>query len=285
MSVQIGCDPEFFVRSKTRNSFVSAHDLFPGTKQEPFKVILGAVQVDGVAFEFNIEPAKSLEDFLRNIETVTNTMKHFARRVDPDLEIVVTPTASFDKDYFDSLPLYAKNLGCEPDYNAYTGKENTRPETQEPFRTGSGHVHVGWTEYENSNDTSHFYDCIEMTKQLDMALFPVSLLWDDDRKRRELYGRVGAFRPKHYGVEYRVLSNVWASDPDLAAWVYGATRRAEELLHQESCRLYRDKDLNYYFETLKEGGELPRRELEKYHDILSISFDFPSLPEEFITDL
>ena len=49
----IGADPEVFVADSLTNTFVSAHDLVPGTKLEPFAVNKGAVQVDGMALEFN----------------------------------------------------------------------------------------------------------------------------------------------------------------------------------------------------------------------------------------
>ncbi|OYV41139.1 MAG: hypothetical protein B7Z80_02685 [Rhodospirillales bacterium 20-64-7] len=51
-----------------------------------------------------------------------------------------------------------------------------------------------------------------------------SLLWDKDGTRRKLYGKAGAFRPKPYGMEYRVLSNRWLDSPDLTRWVYNTVQ-------------------------------------------------------------
>jgi hypothetical protein len=45
-------------------------------------------------------------------------------------------------------------------------------------------------------------------------------LWDSDKKRRELYGALGAYRPKSYGVEYRVLSNAWLESKEKMDIVY-----------------------------------------------------------------
>jgi hypothetical protein len=42
--------------------------------------------------------------------------------------------------------------------------------------------------------------------------------------RRELYGKAGAFRPKPYGVEYRVLSNRWLNSEALIRWVYNQSQ-------------------------------------------------------------
>ena len=56
--ILVGCDPEVFVAKGGK--FISAHGMIPGTKKAPHKVERGAVQVDGMALEFNIDPAASL---------------------------------------------------------------------------------------------------------------------------------------------------------------------------------------------------------------------------------
>ncbi len=70
--ILIGCDPELFVFSENKKKIVSAHDLLPGTKEEPFAVPCGAIQVDGVAAEFNITPADESRRFIQNIAIVKN---------------------------------------------------------------------------------------------------------------------------------------------------------------------------------------------------------------------
>jgi hypothetical protein len=45
-------------------------------------------------------------------------------------------------------------------------------------------------------------------------------------KRRGLYGKRGAYRPKSYGVEYRTLSNFWVGHPALCDWAWRATAKA-----------------------------------------------------------
>ena len=53
---------------------VSAHGLIPGTKYEPYPIPHGALQVDGTALEFNINPSSSYEEFNTNIDEVLKTM-------------------------------------------------------------------------------------------------------------------------------------------------------------------------------------------------------------------
>jgi hypothetical protein len=120
MEFTIGCDPEVFLSSP--KGFVSAAGLFPGTKAQPHRVEKGAVQVDGLALEFNIDPAKTPEEFDENIETVLTQMKEMVRQVDKDMRITFVPFARFDVKYFNDIPEENKILGCDPDYDAYKGE-------------------------------------------------------------------------------------------------------------------------------------------------------------------
>jgi len=63
-----------------------------------------------------------------------------------------------------------------------------------------------------------------MTKELDFVLYNSSLSWDNDDRRRELYGKPGSFRPKPYGVEYRVLSNMWLKSISTQKFVFDAAK-------------------------------------------------------------
>ena len=235
----IGADPELFV--KQDNRFVSAHGLIPGTKIEPFKVDRGAVQVDGCALEFNIDPANNVDEFVSNIKSVGKSL----RAMVPNHEIIFEPVAHFDPEYFNTqVPAEAKELGCEPDYNAYTGEANPRPEGERPFRTASGHIHIGWTNDVDPYDPAHFADCMEVVKQLDFYVGVPSLLWDRDNTRRSMYGKAGAFRPKSYGCEYRVLSNRWLTSDALMKYVYNNTIDGmNDLMNGKKTRGQRHGDL------------------------------------------
>lgn len=220
--ILLGTDPELFLKDE-EGRYVSAHDLVPGSKTSPFGVPNGAVQPDGVAAEFNIFPASDVEEFVDNINSVMDSMLEIIHQKRPDLRYAADPTAFFDEDYFKSLPAGAKRLGCEPDFNAYTGKANPKPGTNKPMRTGAFHIHIGFTKGQNPFDKRHFQTCREITKQLDAILFPMSMEWDSDETRRQLYGKMGSFRPKHYGLEYRPLSNAVLRDEDTIRTVYSTT--------------------------------------------------------------
>jgi hypothetical protein len=219
-----GADPELFVKKNGR--LVSAYNLIKGDKKDPMKVPDGAVQVDGMALEFNIDPAADFKAFDKNLSSVMASLQSLV----PDYEFFVQPVAQFGSAYIESQPKIAKELGCDPDFNAYTGTANPRPKGEMPFRTASGHIHIGWTKDVDPNDPTHFKACQALVKNLDVYLGIPSLVWDEQLApggasdiRRELYGAAGAFRPKPYGVEYRVLSNTWITDRVLRKTVFENT--------------------------------------------------------------
>lgn len=223
-TVLVGADPELFMRHPDSGDFVSAHDRIPGTKWEPYKVPFGAVQVDGTALEFNIDPAKTVQEFVHNIQAVRKTMTDMV----PGYNVVAEPVARFDPEYFKfEVPSSAQELGCNPDYNGWTEDVNPHPDPSgEAFRTASGHLHIGWGQDFDVEDKEHFLLCCRVARQLDYYLGMYSLMWDADPTRRRLYGKAGAFRPKPYGMEYRVLSNRWLDSEPLMRWVYNTIQVA-----------------------------------------------------------
>lgn len=217
LNLTIGCDPELFLSNK--NGFVSAYGLFPGTKAEPYKVNKGAVQVDGNALEFNIDPASTPKEFDENIQTVLEQMLDMVKQADKGLKLNFTPVARFDKKYFDHLPDEAKILGCDPDFN-YQGTVNQDRQQliTMPVRTAAGHVHIGWTKGEDAMSPVHFEDCRFIAERFyrngeynnNLGRYNTY----DENERLNHYGSYGAFRPKSYGVELRSFSNLWVEKPE-----------------------------------------------------------------------
>ena len=256
MDFLLGADPEVFV--KIGDKFLSAFGLVKGDKLNPHKVKHGAVQVDGMALEFNIDPATNKEEFVNNIQAVMATLQGMV----PEYELAAVPTAHFGAEYIATQPPEATELGCEPDFNAYTSAVNPKPNADLPFRTGAGHVHVGWTE--NADDPLHLEMCETLIKELDAVLGLPSLFLDGDTQRREMYGKAGAYRPKTYGVEYRVLSNFWLQSEELIEFIYQGVSRAITNL-SEGTTLY-DK---YDVEAIINSGDMKAADaIVKRHNLL-----------------
>jgi len=167
----------------------------------------GAIQVDGLALEVNITPAKTPQEFVSNIHS---TMKCVRELVPWDFQIAMVSSATFNKDVFDSTPQCYKTLGCEPDYNAsaYTvPKAPPATAKDECYRTAGGHLHLGYTVGADPSDPRHLYDCARWVSSLEGVFQRFQK--DPDQERKKLYGESGSFRPKEYGFEWRSPSNWW----------------------------------------------------------------------------
>lgn len=229
MQFKMGADPEFFLYNKENYSYTSAHNIVPGTKKEPYPLKHGALQADGTAVEFNIDAASSAEEFSHNIMEVLKQIREF---VPSKYEFRFDPSVDYLPKYFNALPKIATELGCEPDFDAYTKNVTQRNATNDakPMRTGSGHIHLGWGNDFNINDPYHIWDCQAVVKELDNQFYSMAKVWDCDTRRELLYGKKGCYRPKKYGVEYRVLSNAWLKYPKLYPYLFTTSKNVIEAM-------------------------------------------------------
>lgn len=215
----IGADPELFLVDP-HNNFISAIGLIGGTKRKPLDIGQGcAVQEDNVAVEFNIPPASTVEAFIASTQYA---MDSIAQRVkERNLLLSITASKVFSNEQLAHPE--ARVFGCDPDYNAWTKKVNPAPHAKDPnLRSAGGHVHIGC-----------MLDKVQLIRWCDVFLGLNSVFEDEDRERRQLYGKAGAFRSgKGYqGVEYRTLSNYWLKTEDFMRAVY---HRVENVVNKVS---------------------------------------------------
>lgn len=214
---KIGADPELFLINKEKK-FISSIGLFGGTKENPKPIGNNcAIQEDNVAVEFNIPACATLKEFQQHIAYSLREINQIAKTNNLKLA-TSTASAIFPEDQLDNIQ--ARIFGCDPDYNAWTEKMNPKPKTKnENLRSAGGHVHLGI-------EKLTIPDKINLIKIMDLYLGIPSILLDNDRERRLLYGKAGCFRFKDYGVEYRTLSNFWIWKKNLVELVYKNTKRA-----------------------------------------------------------
>lgn len=212
-----GADPEVFV-----GDALSARSIIGkigGTKDMPLALPLGdgfAVQEDNVALEFNVPPAGSRDEFIKNICAATGFLESVMRDK-YNLEFLKDSAISFPEEELKDPKAFV--FGCDPDYNAWTRKRNEKPKAEDKtLRSCGGHVHIGYD--------SSLLDSNSVIKACDLFLGVPSVLMDKGIRRKELYGKAGAFRKKPFGVEYRVLSNFWIFEPKLMGWVHDNVSRA-----------------------------------------------------------
>lgn len=261
-----GADPELFVVDQNGNGVFP--EFIPGDKKNPVPVKGGAIQRDGMAAEFNIDPSSSYEEFNQNIVSVLKEMKSLLPK---GYKLVSTPSMTFSEDVWDKAPEEAKTLGCSPDFNALTGGVNTPPNDPENprMRCLGGHLHIGWTKGKTMDDLDHIGHGRDLVKQLDWYLAAWSLQQDTDKNRRRLYGKAGSCRFKDYGVEYRTLSSFWVLNANSRLQVWNRMQRAIEAMRTDYMPDTASKYNDMLVEAINTATDNPSLNNRFYYPIMA----------------
>lgn len=229
----VGSDTEVFFRSKVTGKPMPCIGLIGGTKQNPREILEGkgfAVQEDNVMAEFNIPPASSAVSFSADVSRVLTYLKKVADH--NDAELLINSSVHFDPKELEHPQ--AQHIGCEPDFCVWDRTINefdqTKKELLKTLRSSGGHVHVSYSENGKKNKDLSMEGKEFLVMSMDVFLGLPSVWLDDDKERHLLYGKAGAFRPKDYGIEYRVLSNFWVKNDALRQFVFNQTKKAVEFV-------------------------------------------------------
>lgn len=218
----VGADPELFIINTKTNKVVSSIGLIPGIKDHPYvgdDMPRGfGIEIDNILAEFNIPPCHTITEWVHNIEYMKDYIRSFVQRTNPDYDIKCSAYEIVDPDQLKSKE--AKEFGCSPDYNVYTMNANPKPEgAKQNGRSAGFHVHLGYPDH--NIETS-----LLLIRYFDVYLGLTSLLYDKDARRRNLYGKAGAFRLQEWGLEYRSLSSAMMQDTERIEFVFNQVQRA-----------------------------------------------------------
>ena len=217
----IGADPEVFLKIKDTDFFVPSLDMIGGSKESPLRVDKGALQEDNVAAEFNVDPTDNAEEFSN---TVFHVMDQLNDKVGNNVELSIQASAEFEAEMLDDPR--AQAIGCDPDFNAYTNKQNKYEIDYETsgVRYAGGHIHLG-----SKSITTKPKELLALVKMMDLHVGTLLTFLDTDTKRLRHYGRAGNYRVKPYGVEYRTASNFWLTSRELTKDIHKLSQRAFHL--------------------------------------------------------
>jgi hypothetical protein len=218
----LGADPEVFLVDEQGKPF-SAEGIFGGTKHNP-KPMKGLpegyfIQEDNVAAEYNVPPSEDIKVWAASLQKGLSYVRKVARR--RKLAPYLAP--DFDFPVHQVITPHAMELGCDPDFNAWTQSKNPRPKPPPTMRTAAAHVHISWVD---PTDDQRW----ELVKALDLNVGVPSILFTPPNRRRKLYGRAGACRLKPYGVEYRVLDNFYLHSIALSMQVGHRIKTTAEMI-------------------------------------------------------
>ena len=246
--IKLGSDPEIFIEQN--GEIVSAVGMIPGTKDEPHPITNKGhfIQTDNIAFEFNIPPCETADEYVENINFVKEHLEVLAKANNCTLSLL----ASSEINSIHLQTEQSQTFGCEPDLNVYLEDLNPKPDSNTNLRCVGAHVHIG---YENPD----FEVSERIVKMFDIFVTLPSLLKDNDERRRELYGKAGSFRVKDFGVECRALSNFWIHSDKLIKWVFNQTIKAvETVLNNED-----ESFIRKFSERVQEAIDSNNKEVTK----------------------
>lgn len=224
-NVTIGADPELFIINTKTNNVVSAIGIIPGKKGKPYTKGMPrgfGVELDCILGEFNIPPSTSVMEFVDSIKYMKSWIRNWIKNYDENLDICCKASMLVPEDQL--IDPRASEIGCMPDFNAYTECENQKPlQYPDNHRVAGSHIHIG---YDNPDvETS-----IKLIKFFDLCCGVPSILHDRDTFRRTLYGKAGSFRLPKYGAEARCLSSYMLND-DYLPMIYKQTILAVDMVN------------------------------------------------------
>lgn len=221
-NVMLGSDPELFIINKNTGNVVSSIGIIPGEKGNAYRspdMPKGyGLQIDNILAEFNIPPTKKKIEFVNSMNYMKEYIRNYVKKINPDLDIMNASSAYVDDSQLQSDE--AKLFGCSVDYNAYTQKENPKPEGEKTNLRSSGiHIHCSY-------DKPNVQTSLELIKYFDMYLGIPSVVLDPDNERRKLYGKAGCFRLCKYGFEYRSLGGYFLRNDDMIKFMWDGAAKA-----------------------------------------------------------
>lgn len=270
--ITFGSDPEFMITNK-QGILKSAIGIVNGTKENRFDLGKGhKAYYDNVLAECQIAPSQSAEEAIENFG---ECFKRYAKHIAP---YIMKPQASAIYPESECQHDDAKKFGCDPEFCAYEVMVCDPPECTTTFRSGGGHIHIGFQngvklpEMTNEEKEIITWNRIWVIRMCDLFIGIPSVLIDHDptsKERRKLYGGAGTHRIPPHGVEYRSLSNFWCAEPKKVALMYDLSNFiVEEVLTSGLHLKLWDKEIapNQLKKTINSGDDKNAQKI--YQDIV-----------------
>lgn len=229
----MGGDPELMVVNTLKNRIESSLDIFPGNNKHS-RLDLGGgffAYPDNVLMEGTLPPAEVKDQFIHHYRTLFKGMNSLLSK-NGSFKVKAQASHVFDDEQLTHKD--AIEVGCNPEFCAWQ-RESYKPVLVGGLRTSGSHIHMG------SEALLDPYNQLDAIKLMDIFVgIPVSILDCDPtgQARKQLYGKMGRFRPCPYGVEYRTLSNFWIHCPETTGLVYDLTDHVIKIIENSDQDKY-----------------------------------------------
>jgi hypothetical protein len=206
MNCTIGADPEMFIVKDKK--IIRSRDAVGKDKHNIKVPFFGCgnyakIFSDGYLLEFNTDWTTCRANVANSIVAA---FKQFKRDY-PKYDISSKRVYEIPEEEYNLLEPDEKELGCEPDYNSYSGTVNEKVYDPNNFRLRSAGGHLHFSGYSNLMNVT------KSVPLLDCTIGLLSVLLDNSKQqdRRTMYGKAGDYRldQDKRKLEYRTLSNFW----------------------------------------------------------------------------
>lgn len=247
---QLGGDPEFFIYRNKDNKLkiVTADKAIPYPKANPAVAYAkngegddlypeGKYHFDGVQAEINPNSHFCRDSHLSSTKLCLQRVYEDACKRLKEASLTFAPLASISvtKEDIRGTDLECRRFGCSPDMNIYTKDKIKYPDGNKFMtRFSGGHIHIGFFHSIYSEVMQQPNKILSLIKALDYipGLLSVAISpGEEEKTRREWYGKAGTYRMQRHGLEYRTLSSYWLISPPLASLAYGLSRDAFAIVY------------------------------------------------------
>lgn len=243
----LGGDPEFFVYVKDgQKLLIKTADKFLPPKATPGRCYhynthnnMGTYHFDGVQAEVNPAPFMCREDLLNSTYHCLREVYEQAKEQLKTKDIFFLPYASIKvtPDDIKDTDMECRRFGCSPDANIYDEKKIDYPDGNVFMtRFSGGHIHLGFDQIQYAEKFRQPGKLLSLIKALDYIpglIFVAISPGEEEKIRRQCYGKAGTYRIQKHGLEYRTLSSSWLVSPPLTSLAFGLSRDAFLIVYHD----------------------------------------------------
>lgn len=242
--VVIGCDPEVFLLDQNGTPY-SAEGIIGGSKWNKnwYDNNEFSLEEDGLSAELGIKPATNAEEFSQRIEKALNKIKSIS-----NLSISLNTTEKFSE-AMRNTPQGIES-GCLPSLDVYMQQVNEPLNFfDDEYRYSGGHVHIGFG-FDNDNEWVEHVDPDKFIKAMDWYVgVPYIKKTGTLGSKVHPYRRLGQWRFKTYGAEYRTMGNEWVFSNESRKEVFERTQEAVQ--NWDKLTGKQEAELQVYYEAMR----------------------------------
>lgn len=237
----LGSDPELVIFDKKLDRIIPSNGLVKGTKDKPFRLTHGTVQLDGTATEIGPDAGRTASEFIKNIKSVVQEVRQMLDDIEPDrYELRCGQLVSYHPDDVKDICPTSFDVGCSAEYRISHCLSTSQCRLLEIRSSGKissdavplgGHLHLGFCEGASITDSLHLYDCRTLTDYFQDCTRQLSRL---NHERHRVRPTQNPVRIKTYGVEYRAPSSLWLADNELSKLMFDAYYASMKLTLKEN---------------------------------------------------